>query len=538
MLMPPLTTEVPSVPAPIATNMRASLQLRVLNRPHDAIPIGNSRMIPKVIQASRVANHPTGNMKYLRRRFPEAEIRQPEDQITVEAECLPPLATDHMRSLVQEFIGLKENMWLQEVTEPVPFDQWVARYPLMRQEQLRVARQEVLDRGYMVAKDAKVKNFLKYETSVTFTDPRNISPRSDHFLSVLGPYISALDQAAHHAPYLVKGLSISERERKLSFLSEWESWLEIDYSRFDMTLSKEWMEHFEYIFITSRFPEELHPLLHQCVRLTWKTFGVNIFLLYYTVIGGRCSGDAHTSVLNGVINRFNIWLCLMNLPHGTWKSVHEGDDGAVGIKAQWLQTAASLLTIVNSYGFSVKVLTSDRLENITFCGRWLSICDEGGVREMADVRRTLSKFHVTLSPGKVQTLLLAKAYSYHHTDHDTPIIGALCWGIIHYLEPILSRHARNKALREAKVGRYLLREDTIMKWGKPNTTDAMRAQVFERCGIDYAAQLAFEHECMSWPHKGLPKTIFTPWTFTQKECPSDRFVLTDPLYMAHYHPLT
>lgn len=175
-------------------------------------------------------------------------------------------------------------------------------------------------------RDAVVKNFLKIETSTNLTDPRNISPRSDEFLCVIGPTIAAIEHRLCAAPFLVKGIDCHARDRKLSSghrpLSSFSHFVETDYSRFDLSISLEYLQDVETVFLTANADEQFR----NCYFLAFQTTGVNEIGLSYRVTGTRCSGDAHTSIANGLINHFNTWLVFQNLPPNSWVSFHEGDE--------------------------------------------------------------------------------------------------------------------------------------------------------------------------------------------------------------------
>lgn len=276
----------------------------------------------------------------------------------------------------------------------------------------------------MDARKAVVKNFLKIETSTNCTDPRNISPRSDEFLCIIGPFVSAIEHRLIDAPFLVKGLSISDRDVKLGCvgrgLQHYPYYIETDYSRFDMSISLEYLEDVENVLLTSCFDDDDY---NKCFELAMRTRGICDIGLTYEVLGTRCSGDAHTSIGNGLINYFNTWLAFENLPTGSWTSVHEGDDGLIGLDSQVVDAAMYNLHLFPVLGFQLKVLRFRCFSQTTFCGRWLA-ADSAGVVSMCDLPRTLSKFHTICSDGDERSLLLAKCLSYYHTDRATPILGS------------------------------------------------------------------------------------------------------------------
>jgi hypothetical protein len=313
----------------------------------------------------------------------------------------------------------------------MPFETWLLRYPVVRQQQLRVAYEKVTRIG-LDKSHAKVSCFIKNEASVKATDPRNISPRQDEFLVTLGPFISAIEEAAHKCPYLVKGLNLKDRDAAMSGLLSFPIIMETDYSRYDATISPIIMSEVEMTIFESCFPSSSFPEFHFALKCCMSTVGSTPFGWSYTATG-RCSGDAHTSIGNGLINRFNTWVAFRELPSNSWLSFHEGDDGIVGLAADVAHQAILNVCLFGCLGFNIKVLVHPILELSGFCGRILYGPDV--LHSMCQVRRTLSKFHVTCSQLSGRRAVLAKALSYWSTDQNTPIVGMFCYVIITLLKP-------------------------------------------------------------------------------------------------------
>jgi len=377
----------------------------------------------------------------------------------------------------------------------------VSRYPLNRQESLRRARDRVTAQGSLLPIYALVENFLKYEVSTRGTDPRNISPRSDEFLSIIGPYISSVEHALLKSKFLVKGLSLDARHQKMHTMLFFGEFIETDYSRFDMTISEDMLKHFEYRVLTTPFPGEDHELFRECLRATWRTSGKNEFELFYRTIGGRCSGDAHTSISNGLLNHFMTWASLENCGF-EYVSFHEGDDGIIAVPAGRSKDAMALLSVISTLGFKIKSVVSPNLHETTFCGRYM-FEEAGAVRSIADVPRTLGKFNITLRQGDVLTLLCAKAMSYAQTDIDTPIIGPLVHCILELYWHRLSRSGQKRAKKLAIAERYVLRGETLAgKWRSPSVSNTARCVVADRSGYSVSEQLRMEKEIKMWMADG------------------------------------
>jgi len=335
------------------------------------------------------------------------------------------------------YLQEETSQWVSQVNpspqEDVHFRLWLSRFPPRQQRELSEARQRVLHVD-LEHKHAIVKAFIKIEAGTAAVDPRNISPRRPEFLAIIGPYIYAIEKAARAAPFLVKGLDPFAKRRTMQPFTEFPVLFETDYSRFDRTVSQDYLKFIEVGFIELLFPKSEHQLLHVALGFLLRTRGLHQLGLWYTTDGGRCSGDAQTSVLNGIINHFNTWSVLRHLPPRSWFSKHEGDDGLIGALKSVADSVETCLKYVPALGFKLKVLRSTCLEDITFCGRFYT-ASSGRIEDCADLHRALSKFHVTCTQGRLDELALAKALSYYHTDSDTPILGWWCYCIICYLLP-------------------------------------------------------------------------------------------------------
>lgn len=344
------------------------------------------------------------------------------------------------------------------------------------------------------------------------TDPRNISPRTDAFLATLGPYIAALEKASYDCPFLVKGLNLPQRHSKMTPLLSFKHFLEIDYSRFDMTLSAGWLREVEETILTYNFPEEDHPMLYKALKLARNTYGIADNGWFYKVSGTRCSGDAHTSIANGLINAFNTWVTLRHLPLGAWTSFHEGDDGIIGVAEEFVGQAHFLTQNLASAGFTVKLLYHDSLELASFCGRFFAEVDDK-LTSYCDPIRTLAKFNTTLSALDSKQLLRAKALSYHHTDGRTPIIGQLCRTIIKLTEGVKMSRAVVKT--EAR-NRWHHHFEDLTTYNDITTDERLRGPFALRTGWFLPTQQKHEAMVESWETLGfIPREI--PYLVTDVE---------------------
>jgi hypothetical protein len=106
-----------------------------------------------------------------------------------------------------------------------------------------------------------------------------------------------------------------------------------------------------------------------------------------------------------------------------------GDDGLVGNPTTMLERAAAIM----NHKLTIEVIERGKL-GVRFLSRvfgpdvWT-----GDTASMCDLPRQLAKFHTTPNlPADVTpiTKLILKAQSYHLTDANTPVIGALCRNVL------------------------------------------------------------------------------------------------------------
>lgn len=399
------------------------------------------------------------------------------------------------------------NKWLKQL-QPLPFQDWVRRYPLERQKQLTAAHEQVRTLGFRKAY-ASVDCFIKNETSTTATDPRNISPRKDAFLATIGPYVSAVEHAAVSSPYLVKGCDIRERDKKLSRLLDYDFYWEIDHSRLDKNVDQTFITDFEDVLWETAFDREEHHDFFEAMKYTYWTMGLTAFAFMYFVAGTRVSGDAHTSIGNGTLCAFLQWVCNMRIPWNEWFSFHEGDDGLGAALSKWRHQIIANTMIMELFGFQLKLVLPPTIRASTFCGRSHTNIF-GSLVSMCDLRRTLAKFHTTQSGLPGRRAVIAKAYSYWHTDSTSPIIGALCYTLLRVLKPTSSdvtHILRSTRLSSYEKERVLAgKRDHLGSWPNPDPELRVTADIRDGIGIDI--QVAMENVFRHWLNMGIIPSEF------------------------------
>lgn len=323
---------------------------------------------------------------------------------------------------------------------PVWYDEVEERQPT-RSQQAILNEAQGWTRGFR----DMISSFIKREAYQTPNDPRVIStvnPRTKLDYSCF--IYSFADNILTFRPwYAFSQPPVKIAERVCYILSKASTAAETDFSRFDGRVDGK-ARLLEKMLLLRYF----HPRFHNDVlEVHSKTFnlpGVGRFGTRYDTGTARNSGESATSAFNTIINAYTMFLAWRMEKHpitGTFYDADQawhrlehgfiagGDDGLTADAPTTLIKAASLL------GHVLEVKTHQRGNSgVMFLARvfgpdvWT-----GDPRSICDLHRQLSKFHTTPNlPDNVTPAqkLYAKALSFYHTDHDTPIIGEWCKRII------------------------------------------------------------------------------------------------------------
>nr|UDY81058.1 MAG: RNA-dependent RNA polymerase [Lake Sinai virus 8] len=379
-------------------------------------------------------------------------------------------------------------------TTPLTLDSWVSRYPMARQRELRLAFERLRGSMHVQTGQTKVRNFIKVEPMAKCSDPRNISPRNDSTLVTLGPYFSAVEHRAVCLPFLIKGCDIQSRAERMRDLLGWPHYYEIDYSRFDLSISVELLSQFEHSWIALVYPPDSHPLFWQTLVATLNTSGFSEYGVTYSLPGSRCSGDPHTSIGNGLLNAFLTWL----ITHDK-DSVYycEGDDGIIASR----QPILDEIEIIPDLGFMLKIDHYDHVNDCSFCGMYLYE-DHACLGMYSDPMRTLSKIHACCADGKPSNLIVAKALSLLNLNPATPIITAFCQHILRVVPSVLlnprNRNRLIATMKRVAPWTHHLRVRCDVLCSEPSPT--IRAAFALRTGISPALQVQYEAYLASLPY--------------------------------------
>lgn len=264
---------------------------------------------------------------------------------------------------------------------------------------------------------------------------------------------------------------------------------ETDYSRFDASISAEMLASFEFNWLTLVYPCIDYPSLATALVSSVKTKGIHETGIVYNVFGTRCSGDAHTSIGNGVLNHFLTFLMTSHLDDLV--TYHEGDDGLICVN----ENIDDSFDILPQLGFMVKVDCYGDINDASFCGMCLDEGDCESLDMFSDPFRCLAKIHTACADGFSKNLIVAKAMSILNLNPSTPIITAFCEHILNVVDsPLLRPNRRERFLRmisNLQKGSFKHQIDLGIKSTEISATK--RANFLARTGLSPGYQVKYEN---------------------------------------------
>lgn len=247
------------------------------------------------------------------------------------------------------------------------------------------------------------------------------------------------------------------------------------------------LTNFEHIWLSLAFNPIDYPTFNHFLVASCMSSGVSDSGCTYSVLGTRCSGDAHTSLGNGILNHFLTFLMTAHLERMV--SYHEGDDGVIATN----DDIEHMFEILPDLGFLIKVDKYKHINDVSFCGMFL-LDDKSELKMYSDPWRCLSKIHTACADGKSHNLIVAKAMSVLNLNPATPIITAFCMHVLRVVEsPLLRPNRRQRFLNTIhRVNRGALKVHVDLDVTPSDITGDVRASFAHRTGISPSEQLRCE----------------------------------------------
>lgn len=232
-------------------------------------------------------------------------------------------------------------------------------------------------------------------------------------------------------------MTIRQREKVLGRRRVESAVVETDFSLYDRTIGL-CTRAMEREFAALLLAEDEQQLFNSCQNLIQHSIMNHLSGYQVSDISQRWSGEPATSIMNGMWNLFTSFLAWCNAGRDpmvfftveTLSSIFvEGDDGLTFLDF----TAEQACAAGAQCGLEVKAARVPCIEHATFLGRVHAYGEGANLVSMADLPRTLRKWHLSAAPSQATTasqLLAAKALSYMATDYRSPVIGAMAWAFL------------------------------------------------------------------------------------------------------------
>jgi hypothetical protein len=301
------------------------------------------------------------------------------------------------------------------------------------EKQNRPTQRRILAEAQHTHDDGSAQAMQKAEAYQTANDPRNITVMNGPSKLEHSRWMYSLYEFMSKTSWYAFGrlpVEIAESVADLCSTAQW--WLDGDFERQDGNITKE-PRYLEKTLLRRLFHPSCWPELSKSLRsqtfLNVKTkFGVK-----YNSKLSRASGSAETAVLNTILTAFIAFLAfkMTTKPNGGFYNAQEawealglygGDDGGTpNLRKDKAEKAAKMMgqkltcTVIPRGEPGVQFLARHYGPGVWF----------GDTNSCCDIRRQLSKFHVTVHLNKVTSVgkLLEKAYAFSLSDAETPVIG-------------------------------------------------------------------------------------------------------------------
>lgn len=304
------------------------------------------------------------------------------------------------------------------------------------ERQNRPAQQRLLHVSFGCSPKRLIQMFQKAEPYAGIKAPRPISTINSVDKREYSRYMYAFETVVKSAPWYAFGLTPRAiSERVVQILSNANSATPTDFSKYDGHGSNI-MRLFERVLLMRAFKFEHHDELSDLHKSQFGLNAYGAFGTWYETYFSRGSGSPETSIFNTCFNAFIAYFHFRMTKIGGVPieplmayeklGVYGGDDGLTADANALIYVKAAKLV-----GQDLTIETVKRGEiGIKFLARIYSAeVWNGELNSCCDVKRQLSKFHVTvqLQQGITPLQKLAeKIRSFSLTDASTPIIGQLC----------------------------------------------------------------------------------------------------------------
>jgi hypothetical protein len=413
-------------------------RLQIQYEPHYIVPVKQSvyryQFGPEYVDEAKPSLHPFMHPLLMNCYAPD-KCRENDDRavqgrvIEVRNPVMP--ISSEIHRYINEFAKL---------VVPVPGKLLPVEFDEVYERQCRPAQRAILAEASLTTKlvsDSGIESFQKAEPYMKIADPRIISIIPPITKLHYSRYTYAFADLLRNLEWYAFGktpLCIAERITELCVKSQ--SYMVMtDFSRFDGRVSNV-LRLLERVVYMRAFSPSVHQDLAELMTKQYGQRATTRFGVQYDTGFSRASGSCETADSNSLDNAFVAYVALRRIrnPDGAFRTPEEaykflgiygGDDGATPdipenayCKAAEDVGQSLEYSAVMKYEFGVNFLARYYSPDV-----WV-----GSLDSMCDLRRQLSKLHVTVAlPSNITPLMKLgeKLRGYAAMDTNTPIIGKI-----------------------------------------------------------------------------------------------------------------
>jgi hypothetical protein len=399
---------------PVKQGIRA-YQYETSSFDQDAKPKLEAFMSPLVHEAFAPVNNAASERRCVKGRINDLKTKEPAP-CAFRDQCL------------EEFVDLVSQGL---VLEPVNYEE-VAEKQTRSAQKLSLLKAVVSGPHLLDV----LKCFVKSEPYAKLSDPRNISTYNDSYKLSMSTYAMALSKAMKRFQWYAPGMTPIEVATRVAEICTHAQFVNVsDYTRMDGTVSY-WLRLVDRGVFMKTFKDH-RAVLNELLKRNCDNKGYLPFGTTFDQGSSHGSGCPTTSLSQTLRAAFCAYLAFRHTKKsdGMYYSpkeafdglgIHSGDDGLDGdLPVSSHEWAASKV------GLRLEASTVSRgYPGVNFLARYYS--EEvwyGRLDSMCDVKRQLSKYHVTSRlPDSIlaEYKLVEKSMGYVATDGNTPVVGPLC----------------------------------------------------------------------------------------------------------------
>jgi len=278
------------------------------------------------------------------------------------------------------------------------------------------------------------KIFIKSEVYEKVTDPRAIYNPSSLAKAIYGWLFKHVEKIVFDInifPEFIKKVPIADRPDYIKeILGQAQMYLETDFTSFESSITREWMENVEFLIYKKVFAQCSDPLRIGIDRLLGLLSGmVPILAATFRAISNatRMSGEMNTSLGNGLTNLI-VMSYVFHKSKIPFKGVFEGDDALISC------SQLPNMGLFEKLGFKVTFEFARTIGELSFCGMKFHEKTMQTIREFKKSIINMSLITPQYMNGSLNTvrkLCILKALSYLFENPNCPMVSPYAQAMLH-----------------------------------------------------------------------------------------------------------